>query len=192
MSYISCHVETTGINFDTTETTINDGHSIVSIGLVSCDEDFNIVEENIIYNKDVDTSTSERFHGISNKFLSKFGVTEDKFAYEVAEFLDNNVDLMKPVRFIGHNIATFAVPFIRDLFQRHELSIQISTNTIDTYSILMGSIGDYNLPDVVEVFSTDEINEKYKRKELSALRKAHIFVNICQVMRQSYSESYDE
>jgi len=184
MCYISCHVETNGVNFDTSTRDINDGYRVVSVGLVACNENFEVQDEIIIFNYDVDSTDTEKYHGISNKFLSKYGVSEEEVAVEVSQFIISNTNVNRPIKLIGHNIATFSLPFLKQLLLDHDMSIQFSSNTIDTYSMLIGTMGEYSLSDVVEAFATEDQDEKYKRKELSALHKAHIFVNICQMMRE--------
>lgn len=184
MIYVSLHVETTGINFDGPE--VSSGHDIVSMGMVVCDSQFNILGEDIFYNSDADASASEQYHGISNKFLTKYGVNEEELFNQMIGFLSTHMDLYYPIKIIGHNAASFTIPFLKDLMARQEANLRISTNVIDTFSVLVVATGrDFTLQDILGAFPSDE--EFLGKTELSALKKARTYVNICKTLQEGYN-----
>lgn len=187
MKYLSCHVESDGLNFNTNKN-VSDGFSAVSVGMVVCDSNLSPIDEIIVYNNDSNANQTKEYHGIDNKFLRKYGISEIEAAIEIKDFLNNNFDLNYPITPIGHNISSFSLPFIKKLLYENDFLVPFSSNMIDTYSILFGVFGDYTLNDMLEAFDVPDLSKYKEIPQLSALYKCHIFLNICKTVREMANE----
>lgn len=162
---------------------------IVALCLVACDDDFAIIDRKVLYNKDVDPQLlkqSEYFHKINQAVLEDVGLSEEQFvlgaaSFIVEHFLEHDIDFVKC---LGHNISDFALPFLRNLFKKWDISIEFSSHVLDTHSVLVPTVGDVNLKQMIVMFGDEDETDEYT----SACYKCLLFVNIFKRVKQLWQK----
>lgn len=79
-------------------------------------------------------SQAEGVHGLSKEYLEQHGRTEEEAVEELANII---LDYWGPTGNVicgGHNVGTFDVPFMRAMFERHELPIRFAHRHVDTFA----------------------------------------------------------
>lgn len=188
--YLALHVDTTGLNFDGYDVT--KGFDIVSICLMVCDLEFNVLDHVVLYNSSVnesDLQNSTQYHGITRAVLDEMGMEEQEFVAEIASFIidhfcpedyDVEDEYYSPIKCIGHNIGTFSLPFLTALLDKHSLPINFSTNVLDTHSVLIPTVGDLTLNQLIEIFGDDPEDDVYS----DTYYKCKVFINIFKRIRK--------
>ena len=185
--YLALHVDTTGLNFHGYD--VADGFDIVAICLMVCDLNFNVLDHVVLYNASVDESeliNSTQYHGITRAVLDEMGLEEEEFVAEIVNFIikhfcpfdddddDRENEYYAPIKCIGHNIGTFSLPFLTALLDKHSLSINFSVNVLDTHSVLIPTVGDLTLNQIIEIFGHEPDNDNYS----DTYYKCKVFINI--------------
>lgn len=178
--YLTIHVDTTGIDFNTYD--ISEGYEIVAITLMSCDDDFKILKHVTLYNSSVSEEglrDSTMYHSIDRGVLDDVGMDEEQFVEAIAafifeEFLESESQHLPKIKCLGHNIGTFALPFLKKYLQKYDLPIEFSCNVLDTHSVLIPTVGDMSLQDMIAIFGDDRNDDEYS----TTLYKCKLFVNI--------------
>lgn len=181
MKYLAMHVDTTGINYDSSDP--SDGHEIVAICLMVCDANFKVLKHKVLYNGTVSLKklkASEKYHGINAAILEEVGIPdEEDFVFELASFIAEEFN--DNVKCLGHNVGTFTLPFIKKLFDKYELPIRFSSNVLDTYSVLVPTVGDLTLNALIDLFGEDyDGDDEYSKTAY----KCRLFVNIFKRIQQ--------
>lgn len=191
--YLAIHVDTTGLNYDSYD--ITEGHEVVALCMMVCDLEFNVVDQITLYNSSVDEiklANSTQYHGITRAVLDEMGLEEEEFMTEVAQFIithfcpleDDEDEYYAPIKCIGHNVATFSLPFLISLLKKYSLSINFSANVLDTYSVLVPTVGDITLSQMIEIFGDDPDGDEYT----STCYKCKLFINIYKRIRKLWTK----
>lgn len=195
MKYLALHVDTTGLNYDGD---ITEGHDIVAICLMVCDEQFNILSSITLYNSSIDDARlkfSEKYHGITRGVLDEVGLEEEQFVEQITLYIFENFisdyeeegDYTKypPIRCLGHNIGTFTIPFLQALLEKYDMPMKISVNSIDTHSLLVATIGNGTLTNAIDIFGDDPDEDI----EYSSVHyKCKLFVNIFKQVKKLWTK----
>ena len=143
--------ETTGLCFKSDSPVYNSNktehHQALSWGIIVADADtLESVEElyveikwneKSLQQRDRDPSFgtyAENIHGLTIDHLEANGVTEEEALVQIANLIHDVWDT-KPIIPLGHNVATFDTLFLKDLFHRHDLPLNINNRQIDTFSL---------------------------------------------------------
>lgn len=191
--YLAVHVDTTGINFEDAD--VSKGYEIVAICLMVCDTDFNVLDSITLYNSCVDEGAlrqTSKYHNITRAVLDEKGLEEEEFVKQIVEFIiehffpseESDYEFYSPIKCLGHNVATFTLPFIKSLFTKYSLSINFSINTLDTYSVLSPTVGDVTLNQMIEIFGPDPDDEEYT----TTCYKCKLFINIFKQVKKLWKK----
>ncbi len=141
--------ETSGINWEASysnskKTTI-DGYQPVSWGLIATDLTYKPIAELYVEIKWNGVSKwdqkAESIHGLTKKYLDKNGVDEEDAVALIVEFLMEHFNLEKPIYCLGHNVSTFDLVVLKDMFARYDVpGIKFGHRHFDTFSLSMGTV----------------------------------------------------
>lgn len=150
--------ETSGLNFAAGDLGSNelvcDGYQAVSWGMVISDvETFKPIAELYVEVKWNGESKwelkAEEVHGMSKEYLEKNGVTEEEALIEIVEFLNEHLDIKKPIYFMSHNGSSFDIWFLRQLFRKFEIKgLKVAHRHFDTFSLSMGTVMQHDSNDL--------------------------------------------
>lgn len=178
--YLSIHVETTGLNSNIDQN-VNEGHSIVAIGVSVCDKDFNKVDDKIIF---IDSGLNNEeivpeFNGITKEFLSEEGISEEDAVIEFANFILEYFSPNDNIVCLGQNVQYFCIPFLKELLYKYEVYINFACNALDVFSLTTPTLGELSLKEVVEVFGdVDNLPPFYQQEEYACLLKTYAFIEV--------------
>lgn len=139
---ISVHIETNKLPTAVYNENILD--SLVSIAAVACDENYNATRSIVLFNSSVDVGDSTQYHGITNEFLQENGVDIVELVELFIEFVADEFEYSGryyPIRFMGHNIGTVALPYVNAILG-YDNKLSASIQSLDTYSALVPLIGE--------------------------------------------------
>lgn len=166
--------ETTGLSYGANDP--SDGHQMVSIGLIVADtETFTPIEklyieikwnEASIIRREQDShfgKAAEDIHGLSFEYLQEHGVEEEEALVAIANMVLKYWGTDKAISLLGHNVATFDLQFVRNLFQRHEMQLKFANRHFDSFSVGVGTVGAYTSDALFGVMGNNN------RKEHNAL-----------------------
>lgn len=175
---LAFHIETTGLDPHTDE--------IVSIALCSCDQNFTVKNRLIIYRNDVNESllkAAYKYNKLSVDFLNKHGIDKQEFLEEILSFIVEEFDLDHPLHLLGYNVSTFSKQFLLELLADFDVSLNISSNTLDAYPVAVTVLGDTNIQELVTLFCKEEC-----LKEEKVMQKCITFVNIFKRVRKLWNK----
>lgn len=146
--------ETTGLNFSGDDP--SDGHQAVSWGLIVADSvTFEPIDQLYveikwnpvsIQSRKLDPSfgkRAEEIHGLTKSHLDKNGVSEEEAVLQMANLIIKYWGTNNAISMLGHNVATFDMPFLRDLFRRQEVPLRFANRHCDSHSLGMGTVGSF-------------------------------------------------
>jgi len=143
--------ETSGLNWGSAKSLSNKspihGYQAVSWGMIATNLNYEIIEELYVEIKWNGVAKwepkAEAIHGLSKAYLDENGLDEEEALAEIVEFFMRNFNLDKPIYCLGHNVASFDVPVLKDLLYRHKVpGIRFGHRHFDTFSLSMGTVGE--------------------------------------------------
>lgn len=157
---LAIDVETSGMHFASTcvdpsfNPETSEAYQIVSIGLVVANaRTFKPIEEMYLELKwDGESSWSskaEKVHGLSKQYLEEHGVTREEAVTEIGNLIINHWE-HTPICFLGHNVATFDVPFFRRLMESEDIYLSYGNRNVDTNALGIATFGTFNSDDLFE------------------------------------------
>ena len=126
---------------------------------------------------------AERVHGLSVEYLDENGLTEEEAVLEIGKFILKYFGPKDYVNVLGHNIGTFDVPFLRDLFGRFDVPLNISHRFADTNAIGFCALETYTSDELFEVLGFE------KRSEHNALDDAEYALRAARVIRNIFNKA---
>jgi hypothetical protein len=92
---------------------------------------------------------AEAVHGLSKEYLEDNGVTEEEAVVIIGNFI---IKWFGPayISCLGHNVATFDIPFLIDLFHRFDMQLKLSHRHYDTNTLALVCTDNYNSDDFFE------------------------------------------
>lgn len=164
--------ETSGLNYKSSDITTN--YQSISWGIIAANpETFETIDELYVEIKHDGSKymwdyRAEKVHGLTRDYLDENGLCEEDAAATIGEFiLDHIGSVTAPVVLLGHNVATFDLLFLKKLLRNNGLDFKFAHRSLDTFSLSMATVKEYNSDDLFEAFGLDE------RKEHNALEDAH-------------------
>jgi len=145
--------ETSGMNYDHDDVSVN--YQSLSWGLVVSDiTTFKPIDElyvEIKWNgKSRWEGKAERIHGMSREYLDKNGVTEEEAAEKIGIFIYEHFGIDTPIVLCGHNVQVFDRYFLKKLLHSHGLEFKFAHRGLDTFSLSMATVKEYNSDDLFE------------------------------------------
>jgi len=77
---------------------------------------------------------AEEVHGLTLEYLEENGLDEEDAVIKIANMILKYWGPDVSIRLLGHNVATFDMLFLRDLFRRHGVELKFGNRQIDTSS----------------------------------------------------------
>lgn len=156
--------ETSGINYERGKCrNVTTNYQSISWGIIAARADnFKKIDEmyvEIQYNpkKYLWDTRAENVHGLSKDYLKENGETEEDAAAMIGEFIAEYLDdLNKPIVLLGHNVATFDKLFLEKLLHGNDLPFKFAHRSLDTFSLSMATVKEYNSDDLFDAFGLDE------------------------------------
>jgi hypothetical protein len=177
--------ETSGINVNSDDPSV--GYQAVSWGLVVADaETLKVIDElyvEIKWNGEAKwEKKAEAVHGLSKEHLDVNGLSEEEAVVEIANFVykhwppDAEFSSQRSIRCLGHNVATFDVWFMRQLFRKFEMEFKTGNRFIDTSTLSWAVFDCFNSDDAFELVGVE-------RKEHNALEDAKASLALTKMVR---------
>jgi hypothetical protein len=110
-------------------------------------------------------------------------VSYEDFYTDILKFLYESVDLTKPIKLLGYNLATFSKPFFENILKEIDVDIPISSNLLDAYPLATTLWGCNSIYETVNMFCRDEC-----LREEEVMRKTISFVNIFKQTRKIWNQ----
>lgn len=177
--------ETTGLNFDS-KMPIDKGHQAVSWGFIVAEsETLKTVEElyveiklnnkskQILAEDPTFNVRASAIHGLTTDHLNKHGIEEEQAVIQIATLILKYWGPMNRINCLGHNIASFDIPFLKSMFRRHQVDISISSRHCDSNSIGFCTVGSFVSDDFFSTMGCDD------RSEHNALEDARMSLESC-------------
>jgi len=119
---------------------------------------------------------AENIHGMSFQYLEKNGVPEEKAVEIIGNLIIKHWSPEVSIRTLGHNVITFDLLFLRDLFTRHGIELKFGNRHYDSNALAFGTLGTYNSDDMFSLFG-------FERKTHNALEDAELALEIFRMTR---------
>jgi oligoribonuclease (3'-5' exoribonuclease) len=97
-------------------------------------------------------SKAESVHGLSKQYLKEHGISEVQAVEEIGSLIMNYWGGISNLSCMGHNVATFDIPFLYAMFARHGIELKFSARQYDTNTLGMICAETYNSNDLFESF----------------------------------------
>jgi phenylpyruvate tautomerase PptA (4-oxalocrotonate tautomerase family) len=100
---------------------------------------------------------AEAVHGLTKQHLDTFGLSEEDALVQIANFVykywdsKSEFSSQRSVRCLGHNVATFDIWFMRQLFRKFDLEFKSGNRFIDTSTVGWTVFDCFNSDDVFEL-----------------------------------------
>lgn len=177
--------ETSGLNVNHDDPSV--GYQAVSWGLIVVDANtMKILDElyiEIKWNGEAKwDKKAENIHGLTKEYLEVNGLTEEEAVVEIANFVykhwppDSEFSSQRSIRCAGHNVSTFDVFFMRQLFRKFELEFRTGNRFIDTSTLGWAVFDCFNSDDAFEMIGV-------VRKEHNALEDARASYQLIKTVR---------
>lgn len=191
--------ETTGLCFNSdspvSNPTTGEAHQTVSWGIVVADaktlkpvEDLyveikwnssSVIQRNKNPNFGVG---AEKVHGLTFDYLEENGLDESEAVVAIGNLIMKYWGPKSSIRTLGHNVHTFDMPFLRDLFRRQEIELRFGNRHYDTNSIGFGTVGAFNSDDLFRTMGLAE------RGAHNALDDAHMALESARRIRALWND----
>lgn len=176
-------LNTSGLNYSSDN--ISDGYQIIEIAAIIIGDDWKPIDafhSYISYDQTYQWSNkSEKAVGISKSMLVDNGVEMGEAAANFAEFILQHCEPETPLVFIGYNVLSIDVPFIKSFFKKVSLPFNIAKRSIDIHSM-----GCLLFEDSSEIVTLDSICNilGIKKTSNSALYNVKTYIKIYKRIRE--------
>lgn len=126
---------------------------------------------------------AEQVHGLDFAYLEKNGVTEEEAVVQIGNLILKYWGPTSFIRTLGHNVHHFDLPFLRDLFERHEVPLNIGNLHYDTNSMGFGSFGSFTSDELFEAVGFE------KRKDHNALDDVEQALETARIIRTIFQQA---
>lgn len=118
---------------------------------------------------------AEEVHGLTKEYLDENGVTEEEGIVQIGSLIMKHWGPTNRVVTLGHNVHTFDMPFLRDLFGRYEVELKFGNRHIDTNSIGFINWNTFNSDDLFGMIGFEERGDHNALEDIKqALEVAHM------------------
>lgn len=115
---------------------------------------------------------AEKVHGLKKTYLDKNGVTEAEACAQIGSLIVKHWGPTNNIITLGHNVHTFDVPFMRDLFRRHEIELKFGARHVDTSSVGFIDWMTYNSDDLFNMVGFDDRTEHNSLQDIQQTLEA--------------------
>ena len=78
---------------------------------------------------------AQKIHGLSKEYLEENGMTDEEAVVAIGSLIAKHFGTDNALCCLGHNVATFDVPFLKRLFRKHGIELKFGNRHVDTSSI---------------------------------------------------------
>lgn len=128
---------------------------------------------------------AEQIHGLDFKYLEKNGIPEEEAVVKIGNLIVKYWGPTVSVRTLGHNVHLFDLPFLRDLFERHDVPLSFGNRHYDTNSIGFATFGTFNSDDLFDAVGFE------KRAEHNALTDAEQALEATRIIRTIFKSALE-
>ena len=189
--------ETTGLCFNSNDPSYDpntgERHQTVSWGIIVADaETLKPVEELYVEVKWNEHSIKQResdpqfgkraegIHGLSYSHLEQNGFSEEDVVVAIGGLIMKYWGPEVSIRTLGHNVHTFDMPFLRDMFARQDVHLKFGNRHYDTNSIGFATFGTFNSDELFKQCGFEE------RGTHNALDDAHMALGSARVIKTAF------
>lgn len=185
--------ETTGLNFSGDDP--SDGHQSVSWGIIVADTTtFEPIEELYV---EIDWNPvsiqshkinptfgqkAEQIHGLTRSHLRDNGVSEEEAVLQIANIIIKYWGPDNAIATLGHNVATFDMPFLRSLFRRVGVPLKFANRHFDSCSLGVGTVGSFTSNALFETMGNEQ------RTKHNALDDCKMSLNSFAVIKRLWTD----
>jgi len=91
---------------------------------------------------------AQKVHGLSKEHLEENGISEEDALVEIANLIGKYWAGDTMVNTLGHNSISFDLPFLFDLYDKHDMRLKFSYRNIDTNTLGFTLLRTYNSDDL--------------------------------------------
>lgn len=159
--------ETTGLCYHSSSPVKNsktkEHHQAISWGIIVADSStLKPVEELYLEIKWNDISKKQKakdplfgrnatkIHGLTQQHLDKNGISEDQAVAQIGELILKYWGPKSCIKCLGHNVQSFDVPFLNDMFERFNIKLNFGNRHYDSNSIGFATVNSWNSNDLFE------------------------------------------
>lgn len=124
---------------------------------------------------------AEEIHGLTIDHLEDHGITEEEAVVKIGSMILKYWGPETNIRLLGHNVATFDMWFLRDLFRRHGVELKFSNRQVDTSSAGFVNFESYTSDQLFDACGLDA------RKTHNALDDAKMALTAARTMRSIFN-----
>lgn len=128
---------------------------------------------------------AEQVHGLDFKHLEEKGISEDDAVVQIGNLIVKYWGPTTAVHLLGHNIQSFDLPFLRDLFERHEIPLRFGNRHYDTNSIGFATFGTFTSDEFFEAVGFE------KRGNHNALTDAEQALEATRIIRTIFTNALE-
>ena len=161
--FLAFDVETSAINYNN-KANPGEGCQIVSIAIIVTDakslKPIDKLYLEIQYNGTALWSPeAEKIHGLSKSHLLTNGVSEEDAVLEIGSLILKYWPLKTRIHCLGHNVVGFDIIFLRNLFDKFDMQLNIANRHIDTFTLMHTLLGAFNSEDGFTTIGLSERTE---------------------------------
>ena len=187
--FLAIDCETTGLCFNGDDP--SEGHQALSWGIIVADaKTLKPIEELYVEIQwDGESQWSDRaqkIHGMSKQYLEENAMTEEDAVVAIGTLIAKHFGTDNKLCCLGHNVATFDVPFLKRMFRKHNIDLRFGNRHIDTSTIGFVNWETFNSDDLFELMGNDA------RGDHNALDDAHMSLEAARKTRSLFKSLFDE
>jgi len=99
---------------------------------------------------------AENVHGLTKEYLEENGVSEEDALVEIANLIQKYWGIKGSINTLGHNSVSFDLPFLFDLYDKHDLQLKFSYRNIDTNTLGFTLLRTYHSDDLFKSVALPE------------------------------------
>ena len=182
--------ETSGINY--TSNDISNNYQSISWGIIVSDPDtFEEIDSIYVEIKFDDTKylwdwKAEKIHGLSREHLEENGETSEDASAIITDFILKYHNIDKPLILLGHNVGTFDRIFLKKLLHSHGMNFKFAGRCLDTFSLSMGTVKEFNSDDLFNRFG---LKERAHHNSLEDARNSLMIFKYCSELWEEFVQS---
>lgn len=99
---------------------------------------------------------AENIHGLSKSYLDETAGTEEDAVLQIGDLILKHWGPTNSIVTLGHNVHLFDLPFLRDMFNRHNVSLNFGNRHVDTNSVGFVNWNTFNSDDLFSLLGFEK------------------------------------
>ena len=126
---------------------------------------------------------AQKVHGMTREYLKENGVPMEEAVTQIASLILKYWGPSSPVCLLGHNVATFDLPFLRHTLRSQGIEVKFANRHIDSFAAGVSTFQTYNSDDLFEAVGLPERDPAHH----NALDDAMASLNAVRVIRRLWA-----